>query len=241
MSFNPNMSNKEVAELIFLNFKDKSPFLNLDYANVTTTGLQADREYATGGQGAPRRVTFDYNRNGTLTIQTQITTMKLFSMMAGTEITESFSYAKRIVLPATGGKLTIPDKITFTPGSVYVYAENDDCGTALEVTVADQEITLPSGVTTGDYIVYGVVNVTTGAQTVKFNSKTFPKAFIIYGETPWKTEDDEIVAMHLAYYKAVPQSSFELSFSNTGVINMSITCDLLADGNDNIYDMSIIE
>lgn len=241
MSFNPNMSNKEVADLIFLNFKDKTPFLNLDYANVTTTGLQADREYATGGQGAPRRVAFDYNRNGTLTIQTQITTMKLFSMLSGSEITESFKYVKRIVLPANAGKLTIPDNISFTAGSVYVYAENDDCGTALEITVTDKEITLPSGSTTGNFIVYGIVNVTTGAQTVKFNSKTFPKAFTVYGETPWKTEDDEIVAMHLAYYKAVPQSAFELSFSNTGVIDMSITCDLLADDNNNMYDMSIVE
>lgn len=241
MSFNPNMSNKEVADLIFLNFKDKTPFLNLDYANVTTTGLQADREYASGGQGAPRRVAFDYNRNGTLTIQTQITTMKLFSMLSGSEITESFKYVKRIVLPANAGKLTIPDNISFTAGSVYVYAENDDCGTALEITVTDKEIALPSGSTTGNFIVYGIVNVTTGAQTVKFNSKTFPKAFTVYGETPWKTEDDEIVAMHLVYYKAVPQSAFELSFSNTGVIDMSITCDLLTDDNNNMYDMSIVE
>ena len=47
--------------------------------------------------------------------------------------------------------------------------------------------------------------------------------------------------MHLTYYKAVPQSTFELAFSNTGVISMSITCDLLADKNDDIYDMSLVD
>ena len=239
--FNPNMSNKEVADLIFLNYKDKTPFLNLDYANVTTTNLQAERAYATGGQGAPRRVAFDYNRNGTLAVQTQITTMKLFSILSGSDVSESFKYAKRIKLTSVDGKLTLPDNITFVAGSVYVYAEDDDCGTPLEITLENKTITLPSGSVAGDFIVYGIVSVATGAKTVKFDSKTFPKAFVVYGETPWKTEDDEIVAMHLAYYKAVPQSSFELAFSNSGVIDMTITCDLLADDDNNIYDMSIVE
>lgn len=239
MGFNPNMSNKEVAELIFLEYASQKPYLNLDFANVTTTGLEASREFATGGVGAPNRITFDYGRKGTLKIDTQIATMKLFSMLSGADLETSFKYAKRYELAATDGKLTIPD--TIVEGTVNVFAEGDDCGTALEVTVADKEITLPSGTTTGNFIVYAIVNVPSGAQTVKFNSKTFPKAFTIYGNTPWKTEDDEIAEMRLAYYKAVPQSTFELAFSNTGIINMSITCDLLADKNDDIYDMSLIE
>lgn len=53
MSFNPNMSNKDVADLIFLDYKSKKPWLNLDFANVTTTGLEATRDFATGGQARP--------------------------------------------------------------------------------------------------------------------------------------------------------------------------------------------
>lgn len=91
MSFNPNMSNKDVADLIFLDYKSKKPWLNLDFANVTTTGLEATRDFATGGQGAPNRVAFDSNRTGTLEIQTQIATMKLFSLISGTEIEDHLS------------------------------------------------------------------------------------------------------------------------------------------------------
>lgn len=239
MGFNPNMSNKEVADLIFLEYASQKPYMNLDFANVTTTNLEATREFVTGGQGAPNRITFDGQRKGTLKIDTQIATMKLFSMLSGADIGTSFKYAKRYELTATGGKLTIEDEIV--TGTVNVFAADDDCGTALEITVSGNQITLPSGKTEGDFIVYAIVNVPSGAKSVKFNAKTFPKAFTIYGVTPWKTEDDEIAEMHLAYYKAVPQSTFELAFSNTGIINMSITCDLLADKNNDVYDMSLVD
>lgn len=239
MGFNPNMSNKEVADLIFLEYKSQKPYMNLDFANVTTTGLEASREFATGGQGMASKIAFDHSRKGTLKIETQIATMKLFSMLSGADIETSFKYAKRYELSATDGKLTLKDNII--AGTVNVFAEDDDCGEALSVTVTDNTITLPSGTTTDNFIVYAIVNVETGAKTVRFNSKTFPKAFTVYGVTPWKTEDDEIAEMRLAYYKAVPQSAFELAFSNSGIINMSITCDLLADKDDNIYDMSLID
>lgn len=239
MGFNPNMSNKEVADLIFLEYASQKPYMNLDFANVTTTNLEASREFAVGGQGAPNRITFDYGRKGTLKIDTQIATMKLFSMLSGADLETSFKYAKRYELAAVDGKLTVPDEIV--TGTVNVFAEDDDCGTALEVTVANKEITLPTNNNEGNFIVYAIVNVASGAKSVKFNSKTFPKAFTIYGVTPWKTEDDEIAEMHLTYYKAVPQSTFELAFSNSGIINLSITCDLMADKNDDIYDMSLVD
>lgn len=242
MAFNPNMSNKEVADLVFLDYKTQVPYLNLDFANITTTGLEATREYATGGQGAPRRITFDHSRTGTLTVETQIATMKLFSMLSGADLASSFKYLKRYELTASSGTLTIPAGDTIVEGSVNVFAEGDDCGTPVEVTVQTNSITIADGASdNGNYIVYAIVNVTSDAKSVKFNSKTFPKAFTVYGSTPWKTEDDEIVEMKLAYYKAVPQSTFELAFNNTGVISMSITCDLLANDNDDIYDMSIID
>lgn len=240
MGFNPNMSNKEVADLIFYEYASQKPYLNLDFANVTTTGLEASREYATGGQGAPRRITFDHSRTGTLKVETQIATMKLFSMLSGADLATSFKYAKRYELTASSGKLTIPEGDTIVEGTVNVFKADDDCGTIVEATVSGNEVTL-AGETIGDFVVYAIVNVASGAKSVKFNSKTFPKAFIVHGTTPWKTEDDEIAEMHLAYYKAVPQSTFELAFSNTGIISMSITCDLLANDDDDIYDMSIID
>lgn len=242
MGFNPNMANKEVADLILLQYKDKKPFLNLDFANVTTTGLESERSFATGGKGAPNRIGFDSGRKGTLVIETQITPMKLYAMLAGVDIENKATFLKREIMTATTNKITIPSTDTIVAGSVYVYEVDDDCGTDVSTTIAGNVITLATSTAT-EFIVYYLVNVSgVGVQRVKFNSKTFPKAFTIYGETPWKTEDDEIAAMKLTYYKAQPQSSLDLSFSNSGdPTSLSITCDLLADENDDIYDMSIVE
>ena len=238
MAINPNMANREVANLVLLNYTTKAPFLNLDFANVTTTDLTATRVMATGGQGAPDRVAFDGQRKGTIKIDTQITPMKLYAMLAGVDVTTTAKYIARETLVSATKVITLSD--TPVTGSVYVYAENDDCGTAEDITVTDKTVTLTTAAD-GTYIVYYLIEKTTGSQTVKFNAKTFPKAFTIYGETPWKTEDDEIVAMKLTYFKAQPQSTFTLAFQNTGdPTTVSITCDLMADENNDIYDMSII-
>jgi hypothetical protein len=241
MAHNPNMANKEVADLVLLNYKDKKPFLNFDFANVTTTELTAERVYATGGQGAPNRVAFDGQRKGTLVVESQITPMKLYAMLSGTDIATTATFLKREVLTSATKAVTLTE--TPVAGSVYIYKDGDDCGTALTITLAAKVATISdAGYTDGEVIAYYLTEVTTGVQSVKFNSKTFPKAFIIYGETPWKTEDDEEVAMHLTYYKAQPQSNMSLAFSNTGdPTSVSITFDLMADSNNNIYDMTIVE
>ena len=38
---NPNMSNREVADFTLVDFKTKQPWLNVDFANVTTTEMAA--------------------------------------------------------------------------------------------------------------------------------------------------------------------------------------------------------
>jgi hypothetical protein len=240
MTFNPNMANRETANLVFLDYKTQVPFLNLDFANVTTTDLGASRVFAKGGQGAPNRIGFDGERNGTIKIDSQITPMKLYSIISGSPITSVAKYIMREVLTSATKALTL----TKTPvaNSVHVYADGDDCGTPVTVTVADKVATLGGTATDGVFIVYYFVSVTSGAKTVKFNSKTFPKAFSIFGETPFKTEDDEIVGVKLAYYKAQPQSTMSLALSSTGdPTTLSVTCDLLANGDGDIYDMSVIE
>ena len=48
---NQNMANREVCDLIFYDYKTKKPFLNLDFANVTTTALTGESAFAHGRKG----------------------------------------------------------------------------------------------------------------------------------------------------------------------------------------------
>ena len=73
---------------------------------------------------------------------------------------------------------------------------------------------------------------------INIKSTTFPKAFTVYGDTYEKTENDEIVPYRMVAYKCTPQTNFSLSCANSGdPATITITCDLMADSDDNILDL----
>lgn len=241
----PNMANREVCDLIFMDYKTKKPFLNLDFANVSTTELTGESTFAYGGQGHPKRIQFSGERGGTITIETQIQTVKLWQMITGGEIskTAKFVTRKELAVGAGGTSVTIPTEDTVVAGSVVVYKATDDCGEELACSVSGKDITLTEALTEGDMvIVYYMKEVTEGVQRINVKSTSFPKAFVVYGETVMKTEDDEVLPYRLVAYKCAPQPTMSMSFSNTGdASTLSITCDLMSDQDDNILDLILIE
>lgn len=240
---NPNMANREVCDLIFVDYATKKPFLNLDFANVTTTELTGESVFAYGGKGHPKRVQFAGEKGGTLTIETQIQTVKLWQLITGGEISRSAKFVTRIeaVTDESGAVITLND--TPVAGTVVVYADGDDCGTELACTVSGNAVTLTNALAgSAKVIVYYMKEVHDGVQRINIKSTSFPKNFIVYGDTVMKTEDDELLPYKLTAYKAAPQSNMSLSFSNSGDPgSITITCDLMADSDDNILDLVLIE
>ena len=240
---NPNMANREVCDLIFVDYSTKKPFLNLDFANVSTTELTGESVFAYGGKGHPKRVQFSGERGGTITIETQIQTVKLWQLITGGEVSKSAKFVVRTELEVGADGTTITLAETPVTGTVVVYKADDDCGTELACTVAGATITLTDALTEGDkVIVYYMKEVTDKVQRINIKSTSFPKNFVVYGDTVMKTEDDEVLPYRLVAYKVAPQSNMSLSFSNTGDPGtITITCDLMADGDDNMLDLILIE
>ena len=86
--------------------------------------------------------------------------------------------------------------------------------------------------------------LTEKVQRLNIKSETFPKNFIVYGDTVMKAEDntDTILPYKFIAYKAAPQSNMSLSFSNNGdPAALTITCDLMADSDNNILDLILME
>lgn len=236
-----SMANREVCDLVFCNYGTHTPFLNLDYANVTTTGVTGETVFAYGGKGHPKRVSFTGERGGTITIETQMTSAKLFSMMTGSNIETSAKFLKREeIVAASAGTLTLSEAAV--SDTLTLFAANDDMGEAIEASVSGTEVTA-TGVASGEkYVAYYIVEASSGILKLSIKSTTFPRAFTVYGDTFYKTEGDEIVPYRLVGYKCVPQSTFDLSFSNTGDPgSITITCDLMADSDDNILDLILQE
>ena len=242
MAMNSTMANREVCDLIFLDYATKKPFLNLDYANVTTTELTGESIFAYGGKGHPKRVQFSGEKGGTFTIETQLQSVKLWQLLTGGDVSKSAKFVvRKELITADGSSVTLPE--TSIPGTVAVYAAEDDCGTELACTVNGSSVTLTAPLNADDkVIVYYMKEVTDKVSRINIKSTSFPKNFTVYGDTVMKTEEDELLGYHLTAYKCAPQSSMSLSFSNSGDPgSLTITCDLLADQDDNILDLILLE
>lgn len=239
---NQNMANREVCDLIFVDYATKKPFLNLDFANVSTTELTGESVFAYGGKGHPKRVQFAGERGGTITIETQIQSFKLWQLITGGDVSKSAKYVvRKELVTEDGSAITLPE--TPAAGTVSVYKADDDCGTELACSVTGSAVTFTTSLTAGaSVIVYYMKEVTDKVQRINIKSTSFPKNFTVYGDTVMKTENDEVLPYKLTAYKAAPQSNMSLSFSNSGDPGtITITCDLLADSDDNILDLTLIE
>lgn len=242
MGANPYMANRDVCNLIFVDYKTKVPFLNVDYANVTTTEITGETVFAHGGQGHPKRIGFSGERGGTIQFETQIQPFKLYSMITGAKIESSASFIARETATTTAEAATITLEGTPAVGSkVNVFKADDDCGTLVPATVAAGVVTLTTP-EVGDYVVYYTKALTTGVQKINIKATTFPKAFTAYMETYNKTENDEIVFYKMTAYKCQPQTNFTITQSNTGdPASITVVADLLADKDKNILDMILLE
>lgn len=242
MGINSTMANREVCDLIFLDYATKKPFLNLDYANVSTAELTGESVFAYGGKGHPKRVQFSGEKGGTLTIETQMQSMKLWQLITGGDVSKSAKFVvRKELITEDGTSVALPEAPV--AGTISVYSADDDCGTELACTVSEKAVTLTTALNPGDkVIIYYMKELTDKVTRINIKSTSFPKNFTVYGDTVMKTENDELLPYRLIGYKCAPQSSMSLSFSNSGDPGtVTITCDLMADQDDNILDLILEE
>lgn len=237
-------ANREVCDLTICDYATQRPVHVLDYANATSNELTGETVYAYGGQGHPRRVAFHGDKAGTLAVETQMLTSELFAIATGAEVSNEAKFIKRMELAATTGSITVPAETTLVEGSITVYKINDDMGTPVEATLSGSTITLggEDESSSETFIVYGLENITSGVKKLSIKAKTFPKDVTIYGETLMRGEDGVDYAYKLVVYKASPQQNLTFGFNNNGdPMSVTITFDILADKDDNLMDMILIE
>ena len=243
MGFSDQMANREVCDLILEDYKTGKPYMVIDYANTTTTELTGETVFAYGGKGHPKKVGFTGERAGTMTVETQMQTAKLWSMITGGDVNTTCKYIKRVeTTVGASNKITLEETKTIDEGSVAVYdAADTNLDKELKSTVVGKEVTLTDTKETGTKVVvfYGVTR--DDAYTVNIKSTSFPKAFKVYGDTYMKTENEDILPYRITAYKAQPQSNLSLSFANNGDPgSITITFDLLEDKDHNMLDLSLL-
>lgn len=239
---NNTFANREVCDLIFEDYATKKPFLNMDYANVSTTEITGETVFAYGGKGHPKRVAFSGERGGTLTIETQIQSFKLYQLLTGGDMSKTAKFMEREELTVTDDGTVTLSSAPAEGASVNVFAMDDDCGEAKAATVAGQTVTITDAAAGDKVIVYYAKELTDKVQKISIKGSSFPKAFTVYGDTVMKTENDELLPYKFIAYKAAPQSNMSISMSNNGdPATITITCDLMVNEANEMLDLILEE
>ena len=233
-----NMANRQCCDLDIRDYKTKTPWMYADFCNTTTMGFSSDAVYA--NKKGQKCIKFDNPLDGTIAMTFQVHPFRVYAMLSDGEIETSAVIARKEIVKATdAGCLTLAN--TPVAGSVFVYAEDDFGGKAIEGTVADKVFTAKESsalVKDTAYAVAYLEEKTSGVQKVSFNNKKVPKDFYIQMSTLDKDENGSLVPMRITAYKASPQRNLELSFSSDGdPAEITITCDALVDEDGNVLDM----
>lgn len=243
--FGKQMANREVCDMVFVDYKTKEPFLFCDYANTSSQELTGENIFAYGGKGHPKKITFSGERAGTITIETQIQTPKLWELMTGGKSSKTAEIMKRVkVKVGESNKVSITDtKVTLTKENVWVYDGADsNMETKLGVTtVSGQDITLKDSKAEGTEVVVFYLATRNDVYNISIRSTDFPKAFTVYGDTYMKTTDEDVLPYLFKAYKVVPQANMSLSFASSGDPGtVTLTCDMMVDDDGNMLDLTLL-
>lgn len=249
-------ANRDVSNLIICDYNTGAPYVNLDYANVTTADMTGEVVYAYGGWGHPKKIAFSGDRGGTMTIETQVRESKLYKLISGADISTSAGSvrtAQRVVTTAANKfnldhspDITNPFDVSAKDGTIIAIADlsSEDI---TEKTKADgtkyYEVAIdPTGsdiaANTELVVYYWRAVAANKIETLAVKADTFPQAVIIYADTWDKSTDDSIVEQKMIAYKAVAQPNFSLSNQNTGDPgSLTMTFDLMENANHDILDL----
>lgn len=229
-----NMANRQCCDVDIRDYETKMPWLFVDFCNTTTTGFSSDAVYA-NKKGA-RCIQFDNPLEGTMTMEFQVHPFKIYSLLSDGSIeTSAIVACKETVTAASATELSL----TGTPdaGTVFVFAEGDFGGTALEITLEGKKVTgtFESG---KKYEVAYLETKNSGVKKVTFNDDKVPKYFWIQMSTLDKNENGELVPVKMTCYKGAPVRKLDLSFSSTGdPASVKIEITALKDKNGDVLDM----
>lgn len=224
---NAYKANRQVCDVDIRVLKTLAPFLDFEYANVTTVSLSSDSVYAMG-KGA-RKVPFQNPIEGTMTIEAQVIPFKFYSLMADGKIYSDAAYADKVAVTATeAGAVSFQlESGSVVTGSVFVYPKGDfgdeskaiagTFTTSGEGTVTNTfTATTAADIAANSEYVVAFIHQRDDVKRVSFNTKSLPTDYRITYKTLDKDEDGEYTGFIVTAYKAAIQRNLELSFSSEG-------------------------
>lgn len=207
---------KEVADVTFYKIdtdgKPTIPVLYLDTLKVSTIEQTAENSSARGGKGNPELISWDYNKEITVTLEDALFSAKSMAIMYGAVDQDGDAVINESL---TKVLKTFP-KSAVVDGKVTIFGNSHTIPSDAKYYKADGS-EVKDGTTSGDYDFVTFNMEVEAAQEITISAATFPGTYYITGDTYARSEvtgEDEFFQFILP--KAKVQSEVTLTMEAEG-------------------------
>lgn len=214
---------KEVADVSFYKIDKQTGtasdlVLYLDTLKVSTIEQTAEQVDARGGKGNPRLVTWDYNKDITVTLEDALFSAKSMAVMFGDGNVKTATATIKKTVRYTADATTFPSSIVIA-GSTFAFTTATWIDALTNTTVTEP--------TKGRQYICCFDYTSTSNGTIEVNSDTFPGTYYVTGDTYARSEitgEDEFFQFIIPKAKMSAENTITLEAEgDPSVFNLNLT------------------
>lgn len=243
---------KDSANVTLRDPKTRKPVLYADYCNQTSLNMSSDAVYAM--KKTAKAISWDTNREGTLTMEMQVFDLKWIALLFGQSVTSSaLDWAKREIVKLSAG-LVLEVSETIKEDSVSLFKLGAD-GISLGEEIVNEagvepaafdvdgnQITLASGTAGDEYCVFYLTEKGADVgRSFTVDNEKFPQGYQATFDTMIRDTNQEDHFVQFEFYNLKPKSSLDLTLSAEDVCTLSIEWDVLVDNKNRYFTFNYLD
>lgn len=248
---NAKFGAKEVMDVVLYDMETDKPIIQFDSLKTSSISVTSEKVYARGGKGNPKLITWETNKEATLTIEDALISPKSIELVSGiarkigvqtirmrqiTEYANGENKGRMYPLKADAeGKITLAFAPCTDAKKVLVYPYDADCEeealiSTAEATLEDNVLTVAAAAGKRVVVYYDYESAET-AETYVIDAEHFSGTYKLVGDTVLrnqKTGKDEAFQITIPNLKFA--SNLELGFAAEGdPSTTSFECEIMQD------------
>lgn len=253
---NAKFGAKEVMDVVLYDMETNKPIIQFDSLKTSSISVTSEKVYARGGKGNPKLITWEINKEATMTIEDALISPKSMELVSGiarkvgvqtirmrqiTEYENGEDKGKLYPLKAgSTGKITLAFAPNTTVDKILVYPVESDCeeeglydmdGATLENNI----LTVPAAAGKNIVVYYDYDSAET-AETYVIDAEHFSGTYKLVGDTVLrnqKTGKDEAFQVTIPNLKFT--SNLELGFAAEGdPTTTTFECEIMRDSDTGV-------
>lgn len=248
---NAKFGAKEVMDVVLYDMETDKPIIQFDSLKTSSISVTSEKVYARGGKGNPKLITWETNKEATLTIEDALISPKSIELISGiarkvgvqtirmrqtTEFDKGENKGKLYPLKADAtGKIVLAFEPCTTVDKVLVYPYDADCEEEALISTADatleQNVLTVAAAANKRVVVYYDYESAETAETYVIDAEHFSGTYKLVGDTVLrnqKTGKDEAFQITIPNLKFA--SNLELGFAAEGdPSTTSFECEIMQD------------